>query len=516
MSDSGSKDAKPLQGHMLRGSVWTVGVRWTIRMTGVVSTVVLARLLTPSDYGVVAIAMIIATAIEAFAQTGQHLALIRLPAPTHAHYDAAWTMQVLIGFALGAVVSLSAPFATLYFHEPRATLVLHIVAFRTILSGFENIGVVNFRKNLRFDKQFWYNVVPTFASFVVALTSAFVLRNYWALVAGIMTRQIVSLVLSYIMEPFRPRFSFEKVSEIWSFSIWTLIRSIGANFNSSLDKFAIGGFAGAAAMGRYEVASDVAVSPSAEVNAPMITVLFPVMATIQHDPAKRRELYLRVLYWSALICTSTSIGVAVVSSDMVDLVLGQKWHDVKPLMPWLALAFGILGLSDSVYPTFDILGRPDYSARLQWSRFAALLVCVFPVAYLLHSLRAVAITRFVVTCLITPTLFATLARSLDIRFREFVATLWRPIAAGLSMGGALSILNFVLPFSGPPRLGIDIVCGVAIYTGVLMLTWITSGRPDGPETHFYEYVRKALNRPDPHDKDTARVAEEPAPRSAGG
>jgi hypothetical protein len=175
-----------------------------------------------------------------------------------------------------------------------------------------------------------------------------------------------------------------------------------------------------------------------------------------------------------------------------------------------------LGLSDSVYPTFDILGRPDYSARLQWSRFAALLVCVFPVAYLLHSLRAVAITRFVVTCLITPTLFATLARSMDIKFREFVATLWRPTAAGLSMGGALLVLNFVLPFSGPSRLAIDIVCGVAIYTGVLMLTWAISGKPDGPETHFQEYVRKALKRPGPHDKDAARVAEEPAPRSAPG
>jgi O-antigen/teichoic acid export membrane protein len=503
---------------MLRGSVWTVGVRWTIRMTGVVSTVVLARLLTPSDYGVVAIAMIIATAIEAFAQTGQHLALIRHPAPTHAHYDAAWTMQVLIGFALGAVVSLSAPFATLYFHEPRATLVLHVVAFRTVLSGFENIGVVNFRKNLRFDKQFWYNVVPTFASFVVALTGAFVLRNYWALVAGIMTRQVASLALGYIMEPFRPRFSFGKVSEIWSFSIWTLIRSIGANFNSSLDKFAIGGFAGAASMGRYEVASDVAVSPSAEVNAPMITVLFPVMARVQHDPEKRRGLYLRVLYWSALICTSTSIGVAMVSSDMVDLVLGSKWHDVKPLMPWLALAFGILGLSDSVYPTFDILGRPDYSARLQWSRFAALLVCVFPVAYLLHSLRAVAITRFVVTCFITPTLFATLARSLDIRFREFAATLWRPVAAGLTMGGVLAGINLALPFAGPLRLGIDVASGVATYTAVLMLTWRLSGKPDGPETHFDAFVRRLLDRSEPGLASTGATAipEKPSPRSIGG
>jgi len=479
---------------MLRGSVWTVGVRWTIRLTGVVSTIVLARLLSPADYGVVAIAMVISGAIETFAQTGQHLAIIRNPQATREHYDAAWTMSVLIGIVLGLLISLSAPFATLYFHEPRATWVLHVVAFRAVVSGFENIGVVNFRKDLRFDRQFWYNVIPTFASFVTALSTAFIFRNYWALVCGIMMRQIAALALSYIMEPFRPRFSFTKVSEIWSFSIWTLFRTVGANFNASLDKFAIGGFAGAAAMGRYEVASDVAVSPSAEINAPMITVLFPVMSKVDHDPAKRRELYLRVLYWSALICTSTAIGVAIVSSDMVDLLLGSKWQDAKPLMPWLALAFGILGLSDSVYPTFDVLGRPDYSARLQWTRFAALFVCVFPVAYLWHSLLDVAITRFVVTCLITPTLFMTLARALDIKLDEFIATLWRPVTSGGAMAAVLLGLNLLIPFSGPGRLAIDVSTGVATYTAVLMMLWNLSGRPDGPETNFHKVLKSAQRR----------------------
>ena len=495
MTSESKEPSRPLQGHMFRGSVWTVGVRWTIRLTGVVSTIVLARLLTPADYGVVAIAMVIAGTIESFAQTGQHLALIRMPNATREHYDSAWTMSVLIGLTLGALVSLSAPFATLYFHEPRATMVLHVVALRTVISGFENIGVVNFRKDLRFDRQFWYNVVPTFVSFVAALSSAFILRNYWALVCGIMTRQIASLVVSYIMDPFRPRFSFAKVSEIWSFSIWTLIRSIGTYFNAALDKFAIGGFAGAAAMGRYEVASDVAVSPSQEINAPMITVLFPVMAKVAQEPEKRRELYLKVLYWSALICTSTAIGVAIVSSDMVDVLLGPKWHDVKPLMPWLALAFGILGLSDSVYPTFDVLGRPHYSARLQWTRFAGLCVCVFPVAYLTHSLRDVAITRFIVTCLITPTLFATLASALDIKFGEFVATLWRPVTSGLAMAALLSGLNLLIPFSGPGRLLIDVSTGAATYTLVLMTLWHLTGRPEGPETSLYNFVRALQSRP---------------------
>ncbi len=135
------------------------------------------------------------------------------------------------------------------------------------------------------------------------------------------------------------------------------------------------------------------------------------MATVQGDPQKRRELYLSVLCWSAIICTSTSVGVALVSNDMADLLLGAQWHDVKPLMPWLALAFGVLGLSNSVYSAFDTIGRPRVSAQLQWTRLAFLSLCIFPVAYLTGDLRWIAITRFLVTVAITPTLFIALARA---------------------------------------------------------------------------------------------------------
>src|SRR5205823_4066574 len=151
-----------------------------------------------------------------------------------------------------------------------------------------------------------------------------------------------TVVLSYIMEPYRPRLCFAKVNEIWSFSIWMFFRNIGVYLNAQIDKIAIGGVVGAALMGRYEVARDVATSPTQELINPVVTVLFPVMATVQEDHEKRRQLYLTVLNWSALLCVSASIGVSLVAQDLVDLVLGPKWHDVAPLMPWLALAFGVL------------------------------------------------------------------------------------------------------------------------------------------------------------------------------
>ena len=470
-----------LQRHMFRGSMWTIALRWSLRLMGLVSTVILARLLTPADYGIVSIATRVVGMIEVLGRAGQNSAIIRHPNPTREHYDSAWTVSLLLGLGLGLIIWALTPITTAYFHEPRAKIVIEILAFRTMLAGSQNIGVVNFRRNLEFNKQFWFAVAPSLVSFAVTIVAAFVLRNYWALVIGAMSQHITNFVLSYAMEPYRPRLCFSKLHDIWSFSSWVLFGNIASYFNTLIDRVAIGGFAGTAAMGRYYVATDLSTAPSQELVGPMVQVLFPVLATVQHDREKRREIYLVVLHWTALICTSTAIGVALISDDMVDLVLGPNWKDVKPLMPWLALSYGVLGLSSSVYVAFETLNRPKFSARLQWIRLIGLVLAVFPIAFYFRDLQLVAATRLAVTIVMTPTLFLALMTAFDLHVRDFIVTLWRPMAAGLAMALAVLALNRGLSFTGNLRLLIDIAVGAITYGGTLMALWVAIGQPDGPE-----------------------------------
>ena len=501
MANAQTDDYASLERQMVRGSIWTIGLRWSLRLAGLVNVIILARILTPDDFGIVAIATMIVGIVEVFAQTGQSAALIRHPNPSREHYDSAWTVSLLLGLALGVIVFALSPLTTAYFHEPRARLIVQILAVRTVLAGAQNIGTANFRRNLQFDKQYWFSVTPSLFAFGITVPTAFLLRNYWALVVGLLAEQIAEFALSYAMEPFRPRLSISKINEIWSFSIWTLIKNIGTFLNSLVDRIAIGGFAGSAAMGRYYVATDVAISPSQELAAPMVASLFPVMALVQNDREKRRRLYVTVVFWSALICTSTAVGVALVADDMVDLVLGSQWHDVKPLIPWLALSYGVLGLSGSVYPALEAIGRPLDSARLQWVRVVTLSLAIFPVAYYFRNLEVVAATRLAVTVLITPTLFLALTKTFDLRPRELIAILWRPLAASLIMATSVEATNAMIAFSGNLRLILDIVVGVSSYSGALLTLWILSGRPEGPDQELFlrggflvMHVRRRLER----------------------
>src|ERR1043165_4297427 len=308
MTDSGTNDEPSSKQQMLRGSIWAIGLRWSVRLTGLVNMIVLARLLTPFDFGLISIASLIVGIAEVFGQIGQYAALTRHPNPTREHYDSAWTVGILLGFSLTLMTWLLMPLTTAYFNEPRAAALVMVLALRTSFLGAVNIGVVNFRRDFNFSKQFQYDLYPTLISIAVTLCAAFVLRNYWALVIGILIQLASATVLSYIMDPYRPRICFSKVGEIWSFSSWILLRNIGLFFNNQFDKFAIGGFAGAAGMGRYNGAQEVATGPTWELMAPVVGTLLPVMAKVQNDKHARRELYLVVLYWAALISSSPSAG----------------------------------------------------------------------------------------------------------------------------------------------------------------------------------------------------------------
>ena len=480
----------PLQKHLLRGSLWAIALRWAVRAIGLVSTVILARLLTPADYGIVAIAMLIVGTVETFSNTGQHAALIRHPNPTREHYDSVWTISVLLGLFLGAIILAAVPLTVGYFNEPRAAAVVEILALRTAFLGFQNVGIVNFQRDFEFHRQFRFNVYSTLFSFAATVMSAFLLRNYWALVIGIMSKQAAIVVLSFTMQSYRPSISFAKVGEIWSFSIWTLLKSVGIHISAQIDKLSIGSFGGATAMGRYDVAQDVSSSPVQELVAPMVAVLSPVMAKVQDDHERRRALYMSVLYVSAIICASISVGMALVASDLVDVVLGPQWSEVKPLLPWLALSYGVLGLASGVYSAFDTLGKPMVSARLQWICLIILSLVIFPVGYQLRELETIAAARFAVSLLLTPMLFYALGKALKVRPRDFLMTLRRPFAASLVMAIAIASINSVIEFDGAPRLMIDIALGASVFVSTLLALWLLSGRPEGPEQVLWAAVNR--------------------------
>ncbi len=478
--------------HMIRGSIWMVAMRWTIKGIGIVSTIILARLLVPEDFGIVAMAMLVVGIIELFNLVGTDLALIRHKNATRAHFDSAWTLGVIQSLILGTCVLLAAPLGEAFFDEPRAVPVIQVLSLRVYAQGFENIGTVLFLKELNFAKEFWFRVARKVGEFAVTLTLAVTIQNYWALVAGIVGGQILFIVLSYVLHPYRPRLCFTKIPELWSFSMWTLVYWIGHYGSLRMDEIIVGRISNSQAMGHYYVGSDVATTPTAEMIAPLGRALFPSYSRLQDSPKQLYDAYLNVLSAVTLICFATGTGLALVAHDLVVVFLGEKWVESIPIMFWIAFAAAVFVYSNTAMTVLLAAGFARRAAVQIWLRNGVLLAALI-YAGMRGDLTEIAAMRLWMTLLFVPLFFYSLRVVIPIKVRDVLDVTWRPAIAAAAMAGVLHLIpDDIFGDLIALRLFVDVAAGSAVYAVTVLGLWYAAGQPPGSERAAMRAVRGRL------------------------
>src|SRR5579883_1004638 len=254
---------------MASGAMWLIFVRATIRLLGIVSVVILGRLLTPADYGLVALATAIIAALELMTAFSFDVALIQRQNLSREHYDTAWTITILFSIVVGiALMGLAIPAARFY-EEPRLEAVMYVLAIGTVVEGLQNVGVVAFRKEMDFRKEFIFQVAKKVVAFGVTVPLAFWLRNYWALVAGITAGKIGGTLLSYFAHHYRPRLSTAVWGELFHFSRWLFINNFFGFLRAKTSDFVVGKIAGPAALGAFNLSVELSQMPTSEFVAPI-------------------------------------------------------------------------------------------------------------------------------------------------------------------------------------------------------------------------------------------------------
>lgn len=491
MLDPPPGDTPSIGARMARGSIWMVAMWWAIRGIGLISTIVLARLLLPRDFGIVATAMIIVGFMEIFGEAGVSLALIRNPNATRKHYDTAWTLKIFQGFALAAIIALVAPAAARFFSQPELTMVIRVLALRAIIEGFENIGVVAFRKELNFAKEFHFQIYRRLLVFALSITAALVLRNHWALVTGMVAGPFLGVVLSYRMHPYRPRPSVAKLSEIWSFSKWILTNNLGEFLFRQVDQVVVARTAGTAAMGQYTVAMDLATMPVRTAVRPIEQALFPGYAKLAGDHQLMARTYLVVLGIVGSFAVSIGLGIAALADDIVVVVLGPNWSAAAPVMEWLGVFGAVSGFTYSINTIFTVIGRVKIVAYRTWWQLGVLAPSA-ALAGIMGGIADIAMARAAVAAIFVIVSFHLLVSTKLVTFAEILSAIWRPIAAGVVMFAILRATVSVMPGDLPIRLAIEVLVGAAIFLGTSLLLWLLSGRPDGTERVTLQFVKRSF------------------------
>jgi lipopolysaccharide exporter len=371
-----------LSKRVVRGGIWVFGLRIANRGLGFIRTIILAHLLAPHDFGLFGIAMLAISTLETFSQTGFQAALVQKKKNVGSYLDTAWTISAIRGIILSLILFSSAPVIAKFFSSAQATLIIKVIAVSTLLSGFRNIGLVFFQKELEFNKQFLYEISATFVDLTVAIILAFILRNVWALVWGGLAANFVRLFMSYIIHPYRPRIKLEKekFQKLFGFGKWVLGSSILAFLITQGDDIFVGKMLGVTVLGLYQMAYLISNLPATEITHVISQVSFPAYSKLQDDLPKLREAYLKILQLTALVSIPLAGVIFILAPEFTNIFLGEKWMPMVAAMQALVLWGLIRAIGATTGPIFQGMGRPWIATKLQFVQLSLLAILIYPLS----------------------------------------------------------------------------------------------------------------------------------------
>jgi len=365
---------------VIRGGIWVFALRIINRGLGFIRIIILARLLVPHDFGLFGIAMLAIATLETFSQTGFQAALVQKKKNVEPYLDTAWTISAIRGIILFLILFSSAPLIANFFDSAQATLIIKVIAVSTLLSGFRNIGIIFFQKELQFNKQFIYEVSGTLVDITVAISLAFILRNAWALVWGGLAANFVRVFMSYIIHPYRPRIRLEKekFQQLFGFGKWVLGSSILAFLITQGDDIFVGKMLGVAALGFYQMAYLISNLPATEITHVISQVTFPAYSKLQDDLSKLREAYLKVLQITAFLSFPIAGLIFILAPDFTRIFLGEKWMPMVPAMQVLCI-FGVTrALNATTGAIFHAVGKPSILTKVSFIQLIFLAAIIYP------------------------------------------------------------------------------------------------------------------------------------------
>lgn len=451
---------------------WNFASQAGQQATQLLTTVILARLLAPAEFGLVAMATVVIGFVNLFKDLGTSAAIIQNREIADDLLSSVFWINVAFGALGTAVLAAAAPLVAMYYHEPRVTALLRVLALNFVVSGLSILQQALFERRLQFNILARVEVAGVFFGAVAGIGSAIAGFGVWALVAQSLTTVSVISILLWYFSAWRPRLLF-RWQEIRGISGYSL-NIVGFNtfnyFSRNADYLLIGRFLGATSLGIYMLAYRMMLYPLQSITTVIGRVMFPAYSQLQDDDSRFRSAYLRTAAMIALVTFPMMVGIWIVAEPFVLSIFGPKWAQAIPLIRILAIVGMAQSIGATVGAIYQAKGRTD--AMFRWGVFAGLLCVVGFGVGLRWGVLGVAVAYAIVTLGLTIPSFAIPFRFIGMRLVPFAAALARPLGASLLMAVIVLAMRSVL--TGWPPLAALLVLVVTGATAYVAATWIVN------------------------------------------
>jgi len=346
---------------------WSAVERFSTQGIQFLFGIVLARLLTPADYGVIAMLTIFLAICQTFIDSGFANAIIRKIDRTEKDMATMFFFNIGMSLVCYAILFFTAPFIASFYNMPELTLVLRVLALRLIVQSFSTVQVTNLTIKIDFKKQAKISLASAIISGIVGIGFAYNGYGVWSLVIQALFCSTFNAFLYWLTVRWHPQCFFDKESfkNLFSYGSKLLISGLLDTVYNNLYPLVIGKFYTPAQLGAFAKADHFSQFPSQNIMRILHRVSFPVLSALQNDPQRMRNSFLKFINYSALIIFPLMLGLLALSKPMTLLLLTERWKEMIPLLQILCIAMMWYPVHAINLNILQVLGRSDLFLKLE-------------------------------------------------------------------------------------------------------------------------------------------------------
>lgn len=351
----------------LRGIWWSTIERFAVQTVSFILGLIIARLLSPSDYGVIAMLAVFIAISQTFVDSGFSTALVRKIDRSESDNSTVFYFNIVVGLAVYVVMFFAAPFIAEFYQTPLLTQVTRVVSVTLIFSSFCVVQQALLTAKMDFKSQAKISLLSAIISGGVGIALAYYGYGVWALVVQTVVASLLRMILLWVFSRWRPRAPFSKSSfrELFSFGSKLLASGLLDTLYNNAYTIVIGKLFSAANLGLYSRANQFAQFPSSNITGIIQRVTFPVLSSIQNEDERLRINYRKLIRMSGFIIFPLMIGLAAVANPLIEILLTEKWIGAVIYLQIICFAMMWFPIHAINLNLLQVKGRSDLFLRVE-------------------------------------------------------------------------------------------------------------------------------------------------------
>ena len=475
-------------------AAWLVASRVLARVIDLLALLVLARLLGPAEFGMIAVVMPVIYIVEALFELPLTQALVRVPVLTRPLLDTSLTLGLIRGgMVAGLVATLAWPFAQ-FNEDPSLVALVGLLGLAPAIRGLASPSMVVFVRRVDFRRDIFVDLLGKGTAALVMIGTGFVTHSHWAIAAGTIAGPCVMTTASYVLAPQRLRLTLAEWRSFSDLIGWNSLSQLFAATTWQIDRLLLGRLAERVELGRFAMANDLAAAPYQALVSPILRPLIASLVTVAGNRHRLHLAYVKAAAAVVLVGAPVLAGIAVLADVIVRIALGPQWQSTGPMLAWLALG-GIAPLLVTPFGSLAMtLGRAQF-ITLQCGLEFLVKVPAMTLAVIEFGVAGAVATRVMAGLVMSGITMLAVRRMAGLPLRVQLLAAWRPLVAALAMALALLPLTPALAaLPGGPALVTaaagTVALGALAYALVLGLLWHLAGRPAGAEALIMDCLRR--------------------------